>query len=174
MNLGSILAQSEAIPIIEWPVEFHFMKPGQKERIRIQAFLFPVSEADRARSRIEALQFLKTSPSSPFYKIFQKEEEDTKNRRGFSKDAFEIPEEEMNVEKQYKFISYALYVKDEAGNIGRLVKNESDYVIFREGLVVRVLGYIYQRYNELIDQEYPEILGPEDIKSLEEEALKKS
>lgn len=174
MNLGGLLSQSQSIPIIDWPVTFHFAKPGQKERIIIDAFILPVSEADRARSRFEALQFLKTSPSSPFYKIFQKEEEESQNKRGGFKSSFEIPVNEISLEQQYKFLAYALYTKDEAGNLGRLVKNEADYTLFREGIIFRVLDMLYERYNELIDQEYPETLSKEKQKELEEEALKKS
>ena len=174
MNLGNILSQSQGVPIIEWPIQFHFTKPAQKEQVLISAFLLPVSEADRARSRNEALQFLKTNATSPFYRIFQAEKEEAEERRGSYQEPFEIPERDLNLELQYKFISYSLYTKEENGSLAKLIRTEADYVLFREGVILRVLEFMYERYNSLIDQEYPETLPPKKRKDLEDEALKKS
>jgi hypothetical protein len=71
-------------------------------------------------------------------------------------------------------MSYALYTKDESGNLQKLVKNEADYALFREGVILAVLEYLYDRHNALIEQEYPETLPPKAKKELEEDALKKS
>jgi hypothetical protein len=172
MNLGAILAQSPGIPIIDWPVEFHFTKPGTKEQVLISAFLLPVSEAERARSRNEALHFLKTNAASPFYRVFQEEKEAEGQRRGY-KEPFEIPKADFNLEQEYKFMSYALYTKDENGSLSKLIKNDADYTLFREGIVLSVLEYLYVRHNALIEQEYPEILPQKTKQELEEDALKK-
>lgn len=164
MKLGNILSQNPGIPIIEWPVEFHIIKDtggGQKERIRIEAYLQPVSESDRLRSASEALHFLRTNPNSPFFKKVKEEP------------SFEIPEAELFLEQGHRFLMYALYSKDESGALERLITNEGDYQLFRAGCIRKVIDFLFVKYAELIKQEYPETITPEEQQELEEEAAKK-
>ena len=167
MKLGNILSHTPGIPIIEWPVEFHIMKMtgngnDQKERIRVEAYLQPVSESDRLRSASEALHFLRTNPNSPFAKKVKE-----------LGDAFEIPEDELSLEKGYRFLMYALYSKDENGSLERLISSEIDYQLFRNGVIRKVIDFLFGKYSELIQQEYPETITPEEQQELEEEAEKK-
>ncbi len=163
MKLGNILTQNPGVPIIEWPVEFHLIKEtgGQKERIRIEAYLQPVSESERLKSASEAVQFLRTNPNSPFFKKLKEDP------------SFEIPEDTLSLERSYRFLMYALYSKEDSGVLERLITNDGDYQLFRAGCIRKVIDLLFVRYSELIEQEYPETLLAEQEQELEEEAAKK-
>lgn len=168
MQLGNILNLDPGVPVVSSPVEFSFLKYSTEgpKRVRIKAQLLPVSEADRQKSKAEALKFLFTDPNSSYREI----PEDPKEKQKDRSKPLAPPKDAIVSEELYKLIAYALY--DEEDPTKRLVAPH-EYPLFRAGLVMAQVEWLVKEYHQLIDDEYPETLPPEEHQALVNEAAKK-
>lgn len=159
MNLGNILSSSVGEPCASRRIEFHLMRqtPQGRQRYRVEAVLFPVSEADRQAARRDAVAFLRTLPE---YR--EQEGLDHVPRVPL------IPQAVIDNEALIKFLAYALHDVDNP--IVKFVDSQS-YGRFRDGITVEQLAWLNRTYERFIEDEYPE-LAP-DMADLEEQALGK-
>ena len=162
MQLGSILSSNPGEPMVSWPVEFYLLRfsPEGPKRVRVQALLLPVSEAERQRSNVEAMQFLRTDPNSPW-----RATEQTADNGEFHR--YEGTDVSIGDEQIYKFLTYALHDAEDPSK--RLVR-EIDYPVFRKGLVRAQVQWLHSEYTKLIEQEYPEIVSQKQKDKLVAEA----
>lgn len=159
MQLGSILDGDGGEPTVGRTVEFRILKTTAKgkQRYRVKAKLYPVSEADRQQSEREALTYLRTAPGSPY-----RPKEDAPPA--------EIPEKVLREERAYRFLIYALFTPEDSRV--RLVGAE-DYEAFRQGLIYEQVTWLNGEYADMIAQEYPEILPEDQKRKLVEQAAGK-
>lgn len=164
MQLGNILNLDPGVPVVSVPVEFSFLKysPEGPRRVRIKAQLLPVPEAERQKSKAEALKFLLTDPGSPYREVPPESKDKGKS--------LPPPRDVLHSEEVYKLMAYALY--DEEDPSKRLVAPH-EYPLFRAGLVMEQVEWLFQQYRKLIEDEYPELLSPEEHQALVSEAIKK-
>lgn len=159
MQLGSILDSDGDEPTMGRPVEFRILKTTAKgkRRYRVKAILYPVSEADRQQSQREALTYLRTAPGSPYR---QKEDQPLP----------EIPESVLREERSYRFLATALHTTEDSRV--KLVGAE-DYETFRQGVVLEQVLWLNREYDDMIAQEYPEVLTKEQREQLVRQAAGK-
>lgn len=159
MQLGSILDGDGDEPTVGRPVEFRILKTTAKgkRRYRVKAVLYPVSEAERQQSQREALNYLRTAPGSPYR---QKEDQPLP----------EIPDMVLREERSYRFLAAALYTAEDSRV--KLVGAE-DYEAFRQGVVLEQVQWLNGEYDDMIANEYPELITKEQREQLVRQAAGK-
>lgn len=156
MQLGSILTASPGEPCATCEVEFYLMRRTGtgRQRHRVKAVLLPVSEADRAQAKRDAVSYLRTLPQYS-------------DRDGMLPP---IPSDVVEQEALYKFLCAALHDADDP--VVKFV-GSADYSLFRDGVVMEQVIWLDGVYKKFIADEYPEIGAAAALPDLEEQAAKK-
>lgn len=162
MNLGSILSGDTGEPCVADLIEFYLMRQTSqgRQRFRIQAALLPISAADRQAARRDALNFLRTLPE-------YQEREDADSGL---KVAPPIPSQVLDAEFVTRLLVYALHQPDNL--IAKLVSGP-DYALFRQGLTTEQITWMHGRYDKYLRTQYPELIPPETMADLEQQAAGK-
>lgn len=153
MTLGDIFSEGESIKAVGRPVEFHLVRNGRQYKCRAE--LYPVGEQARHEANRAALKYLRSLPA------YRKQEDGTEPP---------IPILELRHEETYKFLQAALRDADDAN---RQFVGADDYGGFRGSITAEQVGWLNREYERLMTEQYPEILGEQQRKEIEDEAAGK-
>jgi len=154
VQLGQILSDAQELSGVGLGVEFHVSKrlpSGALAKTRVKATLWPVSETDRAQARESAREYLLSAPDSP-------------HRRALKDEASPISMLALEDEITRQFLRYAL--RDAERPAQQLI-SDTDYPLFRNGVVMEQIEWLMKQYKVLLQKEYPEVFTEEDREALE-------